>query len=457
MIWRQYAMRTYGYDYAFAVSVDEVNKILADNLKNVDLELTYSGTDPQSGSTIKLDAKMAPWQIIKGGQNSLLRFSMPLSSGQLSIQGPLSNQYDLSQVTVLIEVTLGWLGSGDTQETTGSGDITKLIFSPTGTQDSTQPGYVAVINILDPDNHLDTVGMGLLRTYTINVLVDNQDKINYIFADVFPKPSGVGSWLTPYKWIYYYATGQSYDALCFLCQLSDKPWPASPAFESSALTDGSNATILISQESFFNNVVLPSIRSAFPGGTFSLSVHSDESCLINSTGDFSVKTNQGTITANSFTVTTSDSGNGLKMVASGGGPLKFFFGLGDLPDASYSWSCQNTNALQFSNNNITFLTDSHPITQHDQTIHWYDWLILAAVGITSLPGLISVIVDSINDFSDGVNNVGIGTINSNLGNAVSGSVVNLANLISWSTKNGQNFSSTRAGLNGALYVYGNLN
>ncbi|PRY27015.1 P-47 protein [Spirosoma oryzae] len=450
-------MRTYGYDYAFAVSVDEVNKILTDNLKNVDLQIVYNGSDPQSGSTIHLAATMAPWQIIKGGQNSLLRFAMPFLSGQLTIQGPLAGQYDLTRVSVLVEVTLGWLGTSDTQETQGSGGLTQLVFSPTGTQDSSQSGYVAVVTILDPDKHLDTVATGLLRSYTAAILVENRAKINYIFADVFPKPSGVSSWLTPYKWIYFYATGATYDALCFLCQLSDKPWPTNPAFDSSALMPGNNAVILISQASFFDQVVLPAIRKAFPGGTFSLTVQADESCIISNSGDFSVATSAGTITANSFKLTTSDSGNGLKTIASGGGPLKFFFGLGNLPDASYSWSCQNTNALQFANNNVTFLSDPQPVTHHDQTIYWYDWVILVAVGITSLPGLISVIVDSINDFSDGVNNVGIGNINANLGGAVSGSVVNLANLVNWSTKDAQHFSATAAGLNGVLYVYGNLN
>ena len=450
-------MRTYGYDYSFAISTEEVNKILLFNLQKLDLELKYSGTDPESGAVITLDAKMNPWQIIKGGQNSLLRFSMPLFDGYLAIEGPISNSYDLENVTVLIEVTLGWLGTSDTQETTGSGDITKLVFSPTSTTDPDNPGYVAVVNILDPDKHLDTIGLGLLRSYTSNILFENRDKINYIFADVFPKPGKVASWLSPYKWIYYYSTGKSYDALCFLCNLTDKKWPVSPAFDSTALVPDNNSIILVSQESFFQNVVLPSIKSAFSTGNFSIDVSTDESCLIHNNGDFDVKTKKGNITTSSFKLTVSDSGNGLKTITSGGGPLKFFFGLGKLPNASYSWSCQNTNQLQYSNSTITFLGDSNPITHHDQDIPWYDWLILVAVGITSLPGLISVIVDSINDFSDEVNNVGIGNINTNLSDAVSGSVVNLSNVINWSTQDGQKFISNNAGLNGALFVNGNLN
>lgn len=449
-------MRTYGYDYAFAISVEEINKILIDNLDKIDVELRYSGEDQQSGSTITLDAKMAPWQIIKGGQNSLVRFSMPLSDGYLSIEGPISNSYDLTNVTILTEVSLGWLGSSDTQETKGSGDLTQLIFSPTETSDPENPGYVAVVNILDPDKRLDTIGMGLLRNYTINILFENREKINYIFANIFPHPKNVASWLQPYKWIYYYCTGKSYDALCFLCLLSNKPWPETPIFDSTTLTSNNNSTILVSQESFFDHVVMPSIKSALPSGDFSLSVNIEEQCTVKNNGVFSVNTSKVDITADSFKLTASNSGNGLTSIASGGGPLKFFFGIADLPGASYSWSCQSTNQLQYSDEMITFLKDNNPITHHDQTIQWYDWVLLVAVGITSLPGLISVIVDSINDFSDQVNNVGIGNVNSKLETAVIGSMVNLANLIDWN-KNGQTFTSSSAGLDGAMYVYGDLN
>ncbi|MBI9050759.1 MAG: TULIP family P47-like protein [Anaerolineaceae bacterium] len=448
-------MRTYGYDYSFALSVDEVNKILFANLSSIDLELKYSGQDKQSGSTINMDAKCSPWQIIPGSQNTLLRFSVPISDGYLSIEGPISNSYDLTNVTVLIEVTLGWLGSSDIQETQGSGDITKLIFSPTQVGKPDNPGYVAVVNILDPDKQLDTVGLGLLRTYTSNILFENKDKINFIFANVFPKPKNLGSWLIPKKWIYYYSTGKAYDALCFLCMLSDDSFPADPKFDSGALIQNNNSTILISQKAFFNNVILPSIESTFSSGKFSISTNIEEDCTIHNNGDFTVSTSKGKITASSFNLTASNSGNGITSTTSGGGPLKFFFGVAKLPGASYTWSCKDTNPLKYANELIKFNVDSAPITHHDQHIKWYDWVILIALGITSLPGLISLIVDSINDFSDQVNNVGIGNINSSLDAAVVGSMVNLANLIDWSS-NGKTFSVANSGLDGALFVYGDL-
>lgn len=448
-------MRTYGYDCAIALSVAEVNKILDAFLSGIDIELKYTGQDKQSGSTITLDAKCSPWQIISGGQNNLLRFSVPFSDGYLSIEGPISDSYDLTNVTVLIEVTLGWLGPGDSQQNQGSGDITRLIFSPTQAGDPDNPGYVAVVNILDPDKRLDTVGLGLLRTYTSNILFENRDKINLIFAAAVPKPANLHSWLSPKKWGYYFVTGAHYDALCFLCMLTDAPLPTNPAFDASALSPGTNCTILVSQASFFGNVLLPNIRSTFSSGVFNLTTDVQEDCTIQNSGDFAVSTSGGDITANTFHLTASSGGNGVTSLTSGGGPLKFFFGLGKLPGASYSWSCENTNPLHYANSIITFQKDNNPITHHDQTIKWYDWIILATLGITSLPGLISVIVDAINGFSDQVNDVGMDNINNTISSSVDGSLVNLANLVRWSEK-GQVFSVATAGLDGALYVYGEL-
>ena len=450
-------MRTYNYDYSFALSINEVNKTLKDNLENVDLELKYSGNDPQSGASIKLNAKMAPWQIIKGGQNSLLRFSLPFSKGSMSIQGPISNSYDLTNITVLIEITLGWLGTGNTQQAKGSGDFTKLVFSPEKTNDPDNPGYVSVINILDPNNKLDTISTSLIRSYTATILFENKDKINLILANVFPVPNKVSSWLKPYKWQYYYSTGEYYDALCFLCMMSDKPWPEMPAFDSTSLIKDNNAVILISQEIFFRHVVLPSIKNTFPKGNFDLNVNQDESCSIINRGSFDIKVNKGTITVNSFKLVTNDSGKGISIKTSGGGPLKYFFGLNKLPNASYSWDCKNNNNLVYKGDKVSFQKDNHPETHHHQQIYWYDWVLMIVTGIFNLPELIALIVNSINDFSNEVNIRGIGNVNNKLENSVSNSLVNLSNLISWSEKGGQKFKTANAGLNGALYIYGNLN
>ena len=153
-------MSTYGYDYSFAVPVDKVNKTLKDDLQHIDLELTYTDQETECGYMMRLNATMCPWQIIKGSQNSYLRFSIPLSKGKLDIEGPIPRNYDLANVTILIEAIVGWPGTGSIQQAIGCGDV-------------------SVVTILDPNNNLGTMGTRFLRNYIINALFENKHKINY--------------------------------------------------------------------------------------------------------------------------------------------------------------------------------------------------------------------------------------------------------------------------------------
>ncbi|HET7460462.1 MAG TPA: TULIP family P47-like protein [Longimicrobium sp.] len=444
-------MKTYGYDYAFALSADEVNRILAANLSGVDMEITYTTLDPDTGSTITLNGKLAPWQIVRGGSNNLLNFNVPISSGSLTLTGgAITGNYDLSGVTVEMQVSLGWMGDGTPQQASGSGSVTQLVFSPQNTTDPANPGYVAAIQVLDPNKHLDAIATGLLKAYMAQALVANRDKLQFIFADVNPTPPNLQSWLNPQKWQYFYTETAQASALCFLCMLSQAPFPATPAFDSSALSTTENSVLLISQPAFFQNVVLPSLNQALPGGHYKQSCPNDQ-CTITSTTSFNVQT----VTAKSFSLTTSNDGNGLQTSAAGGGPLKFLFGLADLPNASYSWDVHTVNPLVYANGQITFANDSNPTIHHDETIHWYDWALLVVLGITNIVGLASMIYDLVNGFADQVDVVGMDAINHTIQGATGGSVVNLAQLVSW-RKDGQTFTPTTAGLAGALYVRGNL-
>jgi hypothetical protein len=444
-------MKTYGYDYAFALSADEVNRILAANLSGVDMEIAYTTQDPDSGSTITLNGALAPWQMVRGGSNGLLNFNIPFATGSLSLAGgALAGRYDLAGVAVEMQISLGWMGDGTPQASSGSGSVTRLVFSPQSTSDRDNPGYVAALQVFDPQHKLDTVATGLLQAYAAAALVANRDKLQLVFASVNPTPAGLGSWLRPTRWQYFYSETAQTSALCFLCMLSSAQFPATPAFDSSALSPTDNSVLLISQQAFFQNVVLPSVRQAFPGGSFTQSCPNDQ-CAITSTGSFDVKT----VTADAFTMTPSDDGNGLQSTSSGGGPLKFLFGLADLPDATYTWGVHTVNPLVFSNGQITFAHDPDPGIWHDQNIYWYDWVLLAVLGITSLAGLASTIYDLVNGFADQVDDSGMDAINAAIQASTGGTVVNLAHLVDWQ-KNGQTFAATAAGLAGALYVRGNL-
>ncbi len=124
-------MLTYGYDYSFGLKIEKINDILKNNLAGTDITLEYQDKDKETGSEITIEAKMAPWQIIKGGSNTLVRFSLPISQGTMTVAGgAISGQYDLAGVSAAVEVSLSWVGPGGIQQAEGSGDKTKLIFSP---------------------------------------------------------------------------------------------------------------------------------------------------------------------------------------------------------------------------------------------------------------------------------------------------------------------------------------
>lgn len=443
-------LKTYGFDYAFALSVDQVNQTLKKNLSGISMTVYYETVDADTGSTIVLDASLAPWQIVRGGQNTLLNFSVPFADGSLVLKGgALPGNYNLQGVSVAMQISLAWMGAGDQQEATGSGDVTKLAFNPSNTTNPANPGYVASLTVSDPNHHLDTVATGLIKTYMAAALVANKQKLQYIFANVNPTPANLQSWLRPVKWLYFYLETPSLSFLSFLCMLTDAPFPQ-PAFDSSALDGSSNSVLLISAEAFFANVVLPGVKAAFPHGSFTLSCQNDY-CTIGNKESFDV----GRVQATSFHLTPSDDGNGLKTVAKGGGPLKFLFGLANLPNASYSWEVDTVNPLRYSDGQVSFADDPKPTKKQDHSMPWYDWPLVVVLGITNVAGLVSLILDLVNNFYDQVDKVGMSTINSNVSKSTGGSVVNLSTLIKWN-KDGQTFHATTAGLSGALYVRGNL-
>jgi hypothetical protein len=175
-------MRTYGFDYVFAVSVDWVNGILARNLSHL-TSVAYKTVDEDTGSTISLNAQLAPWSVVAGGQNNLLNMNLPISSGSLTLTGgALKGDYKLDGVAAIMQISLGWMGTGTGQDATGAGTSTNLVFSPDNTKDKNNPGYVATLRILDPNKRLDSIASGLLRQYMTDVLVSNKDKLKYIFA-----------------------------------------------------------------------------------------------------------------------------------------------------------------------------------------------------------------------------------------------------------------------------------
>ena len=449
-------MDTYQYDYVYALTQDKVNDILSKNLASVSMPVSYFGRDPMTGAITNLDVKLGVWSMADGGQNSLMRLNVPIKDGSLRISTPpgVNSQWDLAGVSLLLEVTLGWMGPGSQQQLAGEGTLTRLVFSPAQQATPDDPGYVAILSATDPSKKLSSVAIDLLKQIIQAAFYENRDNLQYVFAGVVPVPAGATTWLRPYKWQYYIASG-NIEALCFLSMLDDSPFPSTPAFDSTALVPGADAVALISQAAFFKYTLLPVVQTTFPGGAFSVSQVNQHSRITNN-GAFTVKAGGDAITTNSFDLWPSDSGDGLQTSSAGGGPLTFLLGLANLPGASYRWTLQTVNplSLDVASATMTFKQDPNPKTTHNQDIPWYDDVLLAGEGL-ALVGLIADITDAVKGFGDQVNDVGMANINGAMQATFGQHSVNVTRLLDWQAS-GQSFTLTDGGLNGALYFRGNL-
>ncbi|MGP5564792.1 TULIP family P47-like protein [Vreelandella alkaliphila] len=449
-------MDTYQYDYSYALTKDKVNDIMSTNLASVSMPLVYTDHDSVTGAVTNINVNLGVWSMADGGQNRLMKLNIPIKEGFMSISGlpGVNGSWDMTGVSLLVEITLGWLGPGNQQELDGEGSLTSLVFSPSEDSTSNDPGYIAILTVTDPSGQMTSAATGMLKQIAQQAFYENRDNLQYIFAGVVPVPAGATTWLRPYKWQYFVASGDI-EALCFLSMLDDSPFPATPAFDSTALTSGCNAVALISQEAFFKNTLLPSVEDTFPKGTFA--VHqTNQHSVISSNGSFDAQIDGDNINTDSFSLWPSDAGDGLQTSSAGGGPLTFLFGLADLPDATYSWTTKTVNplSLNYSTGVMTFEEDPSPQTTHDQDIPWYDYIILVGLGLT-LPGLIADITDAVNHYGDQVNAVGMSNINAAVQSTFDNDVVNVASLLDWQI-DGQSFSLTEGGLDGALYFRGNL-
>jgi hypothetical protein len=443
-------METYGYDYAFALKLDQVNALIARRLSRTVMSIAYSGTDPQTGLAFDLTGTLLPWTVVPGGSGNLLNLRLAFGSGTMSVT-PFGSA-DLASVHVVVQVSLGWLGSG-TPAQRGSGGNTHLAFTAQQSTDPANPGYVKVSSIAGlPPSSTDL--QGVLQNNILAVLVANQQNLRFVLASANPTPANVSSWLSPVKWDYCYTDidGGSDGILCFLCMLTDgvAPPPA-PAFDTSAVANGGNAFLLVSQQMFFQHVVLPAIQSSL-SGTFEVVSTAGGGFAVMNSGEFRIDK----VTVHSMMISPLVNDTGLGASLTGGGPLKDLFGV-SLPDATYKWSSSSSNALAFNPaaQTVTFAADPHPTRSSSHHLKWYDWAILGGVGITGVPALTdalaALVTNAATDADRGLSDAAGNAVQRALG----GSITNLANLVDWN-QDGCAFTAGSACLQNAFVVTGTL-
>ncbi len=447
-------METYGYDIVFACTIDSVNAELALAFEKMDTSCSWSGNDSKDQATVNVNAKLGPWQMVKGGSNKLLRFNIPFESGKMLIDCPVlglkEKEYPLDSCSVEVEISLGWLGTGNVA-TSGSGSNTQLVFNMQnkGSKpgDKTD-GAISVVTYSDTKKHLDQIGAAVLQDIIVELLLANKSKINYVFAQINPVPPSAASWLAPKKWDYFYQEPKSGPAvLCILSVLSEKAMPI-PAFDSSVLSDDCDVFMILSPEQFLKNAVLPGLAASYGNGAtaanFVYKTLGGTNGYIMNNGHIPTKTaSWGADTYHPYITNLAIAIDGSNLTTKIVGDCD----ITGLAGASISFdgTGKSTSNYDPSGQKITF---GNPTTyiNHQKHIPWYDWVLGAlsgGVGIAIIDAVIASVTSTVGQSVED-------SVKSTTSSGISNDSVNTCN---WFDKK---MTQKAGGLSGSFWLRGRI-
>lgn len=443
---------TYGYDVAYASTVDAANRALAAWFStSPPLELDFDGSDLTDNAKVTMTALSGAWQIVRGGSNKLLRFSVPFASGTLSVDAPglgiHGASFALTGVAVTVEVQLGWFsspGSGPADASPGGGAASALALNMavrgSGAGDTT-PGAVTTIGVSDPSGQLSSVGTAVLEEVFADVLIAHRADVSHVFTTIVPAPAGADAWLTPTAWDYFYQEpDQGPAVLCVLTILGGRDLPVIPAFDTSVLSTEADTFAIVSGLQFLRHGVLPVLPCAFGGGSFALQPTSGTTATIVNQGAIPTRTTSwgaDTYYPHIDSYSLSIVGSNLVTTVQGRcditGLADAYITFGGTKQASTSYSASTGS-----------LTTGSPSGQIDSSKHipWYDWVfgvLSGGVGVAIIDSVISVVTD---------------TVTSSVSDAVSTSVdasisSTVLKVCDWA---GPSTSPVAGGLSGALWL-----
>jgi hypothetical protein len=420
-------MDLFAWDTAYATTMSEVNKALADP-KNV------LSTFSASAQGMTIQGQFGSWSIVPGGSGSLLHLQTAIQSG--SISGGGASTADLSGVAVLLEIDLRFLPSAlPNQSTLG------FNFSHVGVagQASTS-GAVTPLRVLDPAKKLTFLQQAVLGAGVAQSLVDHASSITFAFANISVAPANSAhSWLTPVSCGYsYFQTGNGDGYLVVLAATDERDISHLSRQVDPGLIDGAaTGFFAISPALFLQHVVQPVLPQVYPNTDASFFRFDAGSTSIVSTRSFGMSgVKSGAITyypsIDSLSVTVS--GNSVNASVSGGCDLHM--------GMSMTFSVSSVSVATFDpiTATLSLSKDPNPKESHDSHIPWYDYL------MGPLPDLIMAIVVPIvaDGIADGLSSAVKGMSFANAGPQS----VHWAGMKSFNIRGGQ--------LNNAFRIWGDL-
>jgi Clostridium P-47 protein len=390
-------METNGWDTISVLNITQVNQQLQARLSQIVMSFSTSWVDGFSGS-YEATGNFGPWAIT-GGSGSDIYLTLPITSGTLGPPGQ-SATTDISGMSVTVVVNLEWVPSAVDSQIQNLQFALKSVADPGA---SRPEGGIYVLSTTDPNNtgFGAEVGAGIAHT-----LLDNTDKITYVFAQTGIVDTTTATWLQPVKSTYSYHTpaGGSDNYLAILSVTTDRDISNLSANIDSGIASAQYPlAFVVSGDLFLQNVILPALPGAFPNapaGTFAYT--NSEITIVN---QFNLPTIQeaaiGYVPVVTAMVLAIDA-NALHNVMSGSVYL-------DLPNAYLMFSSSTVNVLTFdpSDGSFAFTKDPNPVTSTSDDVPWYDYLLtLGAVGAAVTAIVVACLESGLSDSLSGANLAG---------------------------------------------------
>ncbi|MEL6533784.1 MAG: TULIP family P47-like protein [Bacteroidota bacterium] len=424
-------MNLNGWDTVSVIDQGKVNRKLSDNASKLVMNFNTGWEDGFSGDYLG-QGDFGAWKIV-GGSGTDIHIEIPIIVGHAWPKGKEEKKTDLAGITLTYEVNLALIPSSV------HGEGKKLQFeihkvTPAGQQRS--EGGISLIGQTDPHH---TKFARQLGQALAGVLVDNNDKISFIFAQVGISGDGVPAWLEPVqsRYSYHVPQGGTKGYLAVLSMTTQGDLPSSGTnIDSGLIPSDHDVTFAMSGDLFLEHIIMPALPDAFSNA--SLDNFSYSSGKISLAKDFDLDgvqvaaiTYYPKMTSMDITI---DSGK-IKNVAKGSVYL-------DMPNAYLNYGSTVENKLEYdaSTQKISFDKDPNPSTHHSADVPWYDYLLgLGAIGAAIIAAVLAGVESGVGSSLSG----------SNMGGSLRSAT---AKVVSWG-----NDVTVKAGtLEDCFYMQGNI-
>ncbi|MEJ8853321.1 TULIP family P47-like protein [Variovorax robiniae] len=378
-------MNTNGWDTISVLNIEQVNAQLGNRLDALVMSFSTSWVDGFSGS-YTASGSFGPWSIT-GGSGADIYLTLPITSGKLQAQGSSASPTDISGMSVTVIVNLEWVPATVTPQ---GKSLQFALSSVTAPNTTRQPGGIYVQSVSDPHN---TGFGGEVGNGIAHALLDDKDKISFIFAQTGVVDLSTATWLAPKQSTYSFhqPAGGTDQYLAILSVIDDRDISGlSSNIDAGIASTQYPLSFVISGDLFLQYVILPSLPKAFPGanaGTFAYA--NDQITAVHPFNLHGVKSGAITYIPKVGSMVLKVDANALKNMTMGSVYL-------DLPKADLDFAATTKNVLSYdpAHAAFTFQKDPHPVTSTKDHVPWYDYLLtLGALG-AAITAIVASAVES---------------------------------------------------------------